>query len=263
MFREPDPDQPFVRTASGRAVPTIALERWLSWRAGELNSWLQRPDRWRSPCTDPAERLGKAESRAVLEKLALTRLREQIPSPLSSPEDHRYGSLLASAAAPHVRALYRSIASSLPWGQLRARLLTHDEAGRPAAAHTALIERLQAHDLRPHGHQSVRPNARPERRLAGIAHLLARYSVSGLSDPLSRAGARSTPALLDALSVGPAEQGDSALIGRGGAIELATNAVTPSSSPTPCGRATMKLRAFSLTATSPFPGLPATGEQLN
>ena len=174
VFREPDPDGPFAWTASSRAVPTIALESWLSWRAGELDSWLQRPGRWSSPCTDATERVGKAESRALLQKLALTRLRERTPSPLSSPEDHLYVSLLASAAAPHDRARYRSIASSLPWEQLRRQLLSLGEAARACAAQTALMERLREHYLRPQAYQSRRPNARPERQLAGIAHLLAR-----------------------------------------------------------------------------------------
>ena len=227
VFQEPDPDQPLARTASGRIVPTIALERWLSWRTGELVSWLEGPDRWRSPCADASERLGKAECGTLLETLSLARLRERMPSASSSPEEHLYLFLMESAGAPHERIVYRSIAARLPWGQLRGSLLLLATADRAEAAQTALMDAFQTQDMHPHQYQSVRPGARPERRLAGMARLLSRYTASGLLDPLSRAALRSVPDLLNVLSVGPAGHGQSALIGRGKAIELATNAVLP------------------------------------
>ena len=268
-----------TRLASGRRAPVIALGPWARGRTEELAAWLSHPSLWREPCHDAVDRLGREEVLETLEALGERRFREReaaLAAALSAegPGEALYRALLAGVGYGGERRLLEEVSARLPWRELSARLAAarpHPEE-RSALAEALLLgaaELLpsqrgaragQPHELqleaqwRDHGRAappdpprppavqpaSIRPANHPARRLAGLAHLLARHA------PLLDAGpARGGPlegpvsALIsgwtvpaqgywrERLAPGAGGRATGALIGRARAIELLVNAVLP------------------------------------
>jgi len=86
----------------GRAVPTVALGRWVQRRAGELRLALADPADYREPCHTAVARIGSDAAAAVLHELGARRLQEHAARLL--PDIQRLG-------AEH--ALYLSLARAL------------------------------------------------------------------------------------------------------------------------------------------------------
>jgi hypothetical protein len=207
-----------TRLASGRRVPVVPLLPWLARRARELEGWLERPTLWREPCHDAVARLGQEQLLAFLNDLGDERFRareEVLAGQIESrgPGEALYRSLLEGLSYGGDRRL-PEIAAALPYRMLASRL--EAAAGREREG---LAARLLCSALPPDVPRSGgRPANRPERRLAGLARLLARHH------PLDGAGsgtAGSAPRELVASWSAPPH------IGRSRAVELLTNAVLP------------------------------------
>ena len=162
--------------ASGRRVPIVALSPWLERRAQEIEGWLQRPTLWREPCHDAVARLGRDAVISFLEERSATnasRMREEALASLIEslgPGEALYRALLDSVAYGGHSSL-AGRAESLPYAELQDSLDAEAGAGRAALAEHLLVSRLQPQPWR----TAVRPANRPERRLAGLARLLARH----------------------------------------------------------------------------------------
>jgi hypothetical protein len=207
-----------TQLASGRRVPVVALLPWLARRARELEGWLERPTLWREPCHDAAARLGREQLLEFLNDLGDQRFRareETLAGLIDSrgPGEALYRSLLEGLSYGGDRRL-PEVAAALPYRALASRLEAATEREREG-----LAERLLCSALPPEVPRSGRrPANSPERRLAGLARLLARHH------PLEDAGrgiASSAPRDLVASWSAPPH------IGRSRAIELLTNAVLP------------------------------------
>jgi hypothetical protein len=189
--------------ASGRLVPVVALERWLTARAGELEAMLRQPALWREPCQDAVERMGAANVETVLARLGERRLRLRAASIGGRvTSEALYGRLLRTlghgAGMPAWVELARRIppALLLRAGELESgppartiealllgagRLLAPVEGSwEPSSADPYLREsvRIWKRQGAPAGLEiaaagPLRPANHPARRLAGVARLLA------------------------------------------------------------------------------------------
>jgi hypothetical protein len=207
-----------TRLASGRRVPVVALLPWLQRRQQELEGWLERPTLWREPCQDAVARLGPDAVLSFLDALGDERFRareEVLAGQIESrgPGEALYRSLLEGLSYGGDRRL-PEIAAALPYRALASRLQAVAEREREGLAARLLCSALPPDVPRSGG----RPANRPERRLAGLARLLARHH------PLDGVGsgiAGSAPQELVASWSAPPH------IGRSRAVELLTNAVLP------------------------------------
>ena len=213
--------------ASGRRVPVIALASWMGRRAQELGAWLSGPSRWREPCHDALVRLGPEEVLRTLEELGDRRFRQReaaLDEAIEAwgPGEALYRALLEGLGYGGDRQRLAPVAEGLPWRELSARLGRVPAPERAVLAEAALLWAAGGADALSAGlPASVRPANRPERRLAGLARLLARHRpvLDGRIVPgelLKGRAARLT-----------AGWSVPALIGRSRAIELLTNAVLP------------------------------------
>jgi hypothetical protein len=224
--------------ANGRRAPVVALAPWLNRRAQELTAWLSQPSHWREPCYDAVARLGQEQVLQRLHELGDRRFRQQeaaLAVAISSlgPGEALYRSLLAALGYGGDQRLMGSIAETLPWRELSARLVAAPQDQRIALAEASL--RDAAGLAATHGGEAPRPNAwspgrpvnQPARRLAGLAQLLVRHRplVDGFSAPGNWLEA-SNKELIAAWSVTGARS-PGALIGRSRAVELLVNAVLP------------------------------------
>lgn len=247
----------------GNPIPTLALGDWAVRRAGELAAWLSGPDHWREPCHEARANLGDLALRAAVKRLGVRRLRERAASleallrqPGAPPADQLlHVAIYEGLGYPRNREPFRRLASVYPWSRLRAELLVRPAGGRTEVAEALLLtasgllaregavpasrrmrllrltSALEALPALPAGawrRTAIRPGNRPERRLAGAAALADRFAQDGPIAALAVAAEQSAEALIDALTVtSEPEWGGTALIGRGRAIEVATNAVLP------------------------------------
>lgn len=265
---------------SGHRSMVVALTPWLAQRGTELKRWLAGPAYWREPCHTALPRLGREEVAAALDRMGERRFAQKVAAfagalRTSDAEQILYGALLEAMGYGGHGALFHALAATAPWPWLR-QALRASPAGQPLEAAEALLlgaagllapggsdytERLRrrwqtiagvaplpAHLWRVGG---ARPANHPQRRLAGLARLLARYMDGGLLEGLRDAvttAASGGPPLVSALAVAadgfwaghldlsgrPLRQAQGkpwrrvpALIGPGRAVEVATNAVLP------------------------------------
>ena len=224
--------------ANGRRVPVVALAPWLNRRSQELTAWLSQPSHWREPCHDAVARLGQEQVLERLHELGDRRFQQQeaaLAVAISSlgPGEALYRSLLTALGYGGDQRLMGSIAETLPWRELSARLVAIPHEQRAALAEASLLDAAglaAAPDekaLRPNAWSPGRPVNQPARRLAGFAQLLIRHRplIDGLSAPDEWLKA-SNKELIAAWSVTGARP-SGALIGRSRAIELLVNAVLP------------------------------------
>jgi hypothetical protein len=226
--------------ASGERVPVVALADWTERRARELQRWLLSGARYEEPCRSAVARLGAGASGSVLDRLGDMRFRARAAaiarrSAEAGAEQALWEALLEGAAGRGQRASFLETATVLTWEALRGRL-----AGVPARERARAAESLLGaayHGPRRTPPRSARPFATPERRLRGIAVIAARCAGAGLADTFAAALAdeRAPRRLLALLTVAGA-------IGRGRAIELATNAALPWLAAT--GREDEAIRAY-------------------
>jgi hypothetical protein len=206
-----------TRLASGRSVPVVPLLPWLERRAQEIEGWLQSPMLWREPCQDAVARLGRDTVLTFLESLGDERFAQREDALADLIERHGapealYRALLEAVAYGGDRSL-PDIADSLPYGELAGRFEATTPGDRAALAERLLISHLH----RGEGGPAMRPANRPERRVSGLAVLLARHHPLDPQAALPKGDGR---ALIAAWSAPPH-------IGRSRAIELLTNAVLP------------------------------------
>jgi hypothetical protein len=211
--------------ASGRRVTVAALAPWVERRSGEVRRWLARPALWREPCRDAVGRMGAPAVAAVLDRLGDIRFRRRAgdlrrAAASGEGEEALYAALLEALGYGGNGAAFRLLAGRLPWRALRARLRELPPDGRAGAALAMLTEaavRPPALALRTAG---LRPGNAPRRRLVAAAELAARYAEGGLAAGLRGLLPADAGAAVRALRLG-------ALIGRGRAVELLSNAVLP------------------------------------
>jgi hypothetical protein len=247
-----DEDTPETLLLDGRAVPTIALGRWVQRRAGEIRLALAGTESYHEPCHDAAVRLGPDTVRATLLDGGDERLREKtgtladLIQELGADEALYVALARALGLTANVAPMER-VARTLPLAELRAiaassadPTLTVEAAllgaaglldgqlalwsGGDCAALLDAWQRLGAPraagvswDAAPR-----RPGTGPRERLRALAALVLR---PGPPLDSTLAGWRTlldggAEPLLRALSV-------TGLAGRDRALELAINAVLP------------------------------------
>jgi Protein of unknown function (DUF2851) len=206
--------------ASGRDVPIVPLRPWLERRSRELAGWLERPTLWREPCQDAVARLGRDEVAEFLDALGDERFaaRRTALSPLITERgagETLFRALLEGLSYGGDRSLLEQIADALSYAALSRELDRAGSEGERAAA----AGRLLRNALPGLGHGTIvgRPANGPERRLSGLAKLLARHHPL---EPVAAGLAGSSRELVAAWCAPPD-------IGRSRAIELLTNAVLP------------------------------------
>jgi hypothetical protein len=211
--------------ANGRRAPVVALAPWVRRRADELAGWLSSPRLWREPCYDALARLGREEVLRALAALGSRRFEERTAALAEAvrahgPAEALYRALLAGLGYGGARLLLDSLADRLPWRELAQLMEGAPLDRRVAAAEAALLASVSMTGGRaPHAPLAGRPANRPERRLTGLARLLARHRA--LFEDATLLEAEAPPReLIAAWSAG-------ALIGRSRAIELLVNAVLP------------------------------------
>jgi hypothetical protein len=246
-------DAPVVCLLDGRAVPTVALGRWVQRRAGAIRLSLGGAESYQEPCHTAVARLGDAAVRGVLQDGGVARLREKSARVTSligelGAEEALYVALAqALGLTANVEPMAR-LARALPLAELRA--LAVASAAPEEAIEAALlgaaglldgqatlwaegerVERLRAcwhafgapratgisWDAAPR-----RPGTGPRERLLALAALLLRTGppFDATRDQWRALLAGGADPLLRALTV-------ERLAGRDRALELAVNAVLP------------------------------------
>lgn len=216
-----------TRLASGRSVSVAALAPWLERRGAEIRGWLERPALWQEPCRSAPARLGDERIAAALDRLGdlrfRARAREMRAAARDGPEEALYRALMEGLGYGGNRQAFRLLAERLPWRALRPALLRLPGERRQALALSAL-ETAAASPPPLVWRAGVRPGNHPARRLEAAAGLAARYAEEGLLRGLLDALPEDGPGAVDALVV---RRFGRALLGRGRAVELLTNAVLP------------------------------------
>ena len=219
---------PSTLLASGRRVALAALAPWVERRSGEIRRWLERPALWREPCRSAPARLGDAAVGAVLDRLGEIRFRRRTAElrralRREDPEEVLFGALLEAIGCGGNREPFRLLALRLPWRQLRRSLGALPLWERGGAALEMMLDaaaRPPALALRSAG---LRPGNHPARRLEGAALMLAPHVEAGLACGLTAALDGDPTGAVARLTVREGR----ALIGRGRALEVLTNAVLP------------------------------------
>jgi hypothetical protein len=99
----------------GRRAPVVALERWLSSRAAEIQSMLEQPALWREPCQGAVERMGDEAVQATLARLGERRLRTKAAALRQrDPAAALYESMLRSLGYGRQRGLWVELGRRLP-----------------------------------------------------------------------------------------------------------------------------------------------------
>ena len=205
------------RTAlpGGREAPVVALERWLSSRAAEIQAMLEQPALWREPCQSAVERMGEAAVQTTVARLAERRLRTKAAAiRRQDPASALYESMLRSLGYGPQRGLWVELGRRLPVSRIDGLAgLGPEQAARSIealflaasgllpAAKTGLIGDEQAYVVdawqrwRLHGAPAYaelpragsttvlpsRPVNHPARRMAGLARLFSSGSGSLLA----------------------------------------------------------------------------------
>ncbi len=264
VFEPPGLAESSASAPGGSPIPTVALGPWVARRSGDLAAWLSGPDLWREPCHGARQALGDDGVGAELERMGLRRLRERAAQLLQvdlgggrlEPDELLHVAIYEALGYPRNREPFRRLAELCRWRELESALRDCRPEMRGVLAEALLFGRsgLLGGEVLPPLHRQglrrlaaerrarpgmaagawrrwgVRPENRPERRIAAAAALAVRFAGAedGPLGVLAAATERSTSALLAALEVEPAfPWGGGALIGRGRAIEIATNAVLP------------------------------------
>lgn len=239
----------------GRVVPTVALERWVQRRAGEIRLTLADPTVYREPCHGAVARLGAEAVSAALLAGGAARLREHAarlapPVDEAGPAEALYLALARALGLTRDCAPLEAIARAVPLAELRA--LTADSGDPALTVEAALLgaaglldgqlalwpavddareARLlaewqaigapRAPDLAWAGGLQ-RPGCTPRERLLGLAALVQRTGppLDATLDEWRGLLAQGPRALLDCLRAGRQ-------IGRDRALELAINAALP------------------------------------
>lgn len=237
----------------GGRAPVAALAPWLERRRAELKSWLKAPPSWQEPCRTAQERLGAAAVGAALREAGERRFQikaERMAAAAASlgGAEAVWRALFDVLGVGGERAGFRRLAallpvqaarSLLPPTRLEAVLLSLAGLGLPPAGVAGLPSPLSPPlDAKGGG----RPANRPRRRLAAVAHLLARAK----GDPAAYAlesvrEAAAAPQLVAAWQVGGGA-GEAALLGPERARELVFNVVLPWAAAQPA----LRERALSL-----------------
>jgi hypothetical protein len=219
---------PSTLLASGRRVALAALAPWVERRSGEIRRWLERPALWREPCRSAPARMGDAAVAAVLDRLGDIRFRRRTAElrralRREDPEEVLFGALLEAIGCGGNREAFRLLALRLPWRGLRPALLSVPVEGRVAFALEMMLDAAARPPALPLRSAGLRPGNHPARRLEGAALLLAPHVEAGLVEGLAAALDSGAGGAVAALTV----RDGRALIGRGRALELLTNAVLP------------------------------------
>lgn len=218
-----------ARLASGRSVTEAALAPWLERRSAEIRGWLARPVLWEEPCRSAPARLGGETIASVLERLGDLRFRaraRQMRRDLArdDPEDVLYRALMEGLGYGGNREAFRTLAERLPWRALRPALLRLPRERRQSLALAALERAAASPPPLPWRTAGLRPGNHPARRLDAAAGLVARYAEAGLVDGLANCLPKDARNAVATLVV---RRRGRALLGRGRALELLTNAVLP------------------------------------
>lgn len=187
---------------SGRQAPVVALDRWLSARAAELQALLEQPALWREPCQSAVERMGHDEVERILARLGERRLRMLAAAVKRPPPVALYERLVRTLGHGPQRPAWIELARRVPPSALAAAAAL--EPSCPARGVEALLlgaagllddvqEAAGPEEAEPYRAESRRlwralgaprsqpitaagprrPANHPARRLAGLARLLA------------------------------------------------------------------------------------------
>lgn len=196
------------------SMRTVAFERWLGGPAVELERWLSQPPLWQGPCQPAVERRGPAAVAAILRKTGVRRFEEHVQAfrrelQAGDPEVVLRTAIFDGLGYSQNRAPCRALAALvLPPGAAEATLFAAagflqgppDVYARDLAYTAAGVEPVSL----PWRLWGLRPENHPQRRLAGVARLVERFSRPGFLPSLSAALTADSTALLQELQV-PAE----------------------------------------------------------
>lgn len=243
---------------SGGAVPTLSLRRCLRGSLDDVRRWAALPAKPSEPCYNAREWLGDEAMGILLDEAGeerfllkarwfADRMGEE------SPGQALYRGLMRALGYARNKESFEALACLMPLAVLEASC-----RGRPATQRVRTLKALllgKAGLLPASGEPDlarlwrslgdgeemspsrwhvfrVRPDNHPVRRLAGAAHLLARFTDEGLVDGVLGLVAQpdATPARLEwGFLVGPpvSSSGESSLIGWGRAREIVINVILP------------------------------------
>ncbi len=218
--------------ANGARAPVVALSAWGRRRSGELASWLSAPSRWREPCHDAVDRLGREAVLAALAALGERRFRERetvvaVRLEGQGPGEALYRALLEGLGYGGDRGLVEEVGELLPWRELAGRLAAAPEARRSLVGEALLLAAaglLSPASRHPYEQMlseegarqrwpampaagrspeagAARPANHPARRLAGLAELIVRHGPDFQRAASSAALETPPPALVAAWSV--------------------------------------------------------------
>ncbi len=238
-----------TRLEDGREVPVISLARHIEKARSET---LTMQEEERPPCRALAQKTDHDAILRYLENTGDERFRARAATWGISPDRGNaaqllYEKLMEALGYSRNKEPFLELARRVPLAVLEDTGSGEDALDRQTTlllgtagflAHQTELTRLW--DSQPHPQPmpagswclfKVRPNNSPQRRLAGMCHLILRYREAGLLEGLmSRVGqARAGADLVEALSVAPAEpeKRQSALIGRESAAVMALNVLLP------------------------------------
>ena len=142
--------------------------------------------------------------------------------------ENRTGFQLLGAVLPIalVRAVYRAASPERRMDRVHA-LLTIAAGLRPPDEHWTAVVGRPAMDRSAWKTAGVRPGNHPFRRLEGLAVLLDRHLAAGLTASLTQQVDEGAAGLVASLAVGDQGGSDTALIGRGRALEMVVNVALP------------------------------------
>lgn len=254
-----------TRLRSGRRAPVAALAPWVAGRADELRRWLEQPALWEEPCRSAEERLDDAAIDAALREAGEARFEARVAAMarqvgLLGAETAVWRALFDAIGVGGDRAAFRSLGEA--FSPALARSLTEGLERRQAVSRleTALLGVAGLGEALPELPTALRsppaaagrPANRPERRIAGFAHLYGRaggdfvaYALDGVR------GASKAGELVDAWQAG---DGSKRLLGPSRAQEIVLNVVLPFAA------ADAALREKALALAAALPAAPAYGK---
>lgn len=257
-----DDDGKDTLLASGRRVPVAALAPGAGRGAQEVRQWLRGPALWQEPCFSALNRLGADAVAAALDALGDSRFRDKAEAMRRllerEPADEVvWQGLLEALGYGGDRRAFRALARRLPWRRMSEGLSLLPAGQRLHEARRLLLAAAGP----PSGSraQRGRPGNEGWRRLEGAARLAVRFCQGELAPRLEAlvwgAGQHGVSALLVALSASDGQRalptGGQAFIGRGRALEIATNVVLPYAAA--CGDAALAKLAEALYGRLPRP----------
>ncbi|MEX0799659.1 MAG: DUF2851 family protein [Dehalococcoidia bacterium] len=222
-------DEAETRLAGGGSVTVAALGSWVERRSQEIRGWLERPALWSEPCRGAPERMGGEAIGATLERLGDLRFRLRARGfrgaiAAGEGEAALWGALLEALGYGGNREAFAALARRLPWPELAAGLRGVRADGRSAEAGSLLERAARGPPPLAWRVAAARPGNHPARRLRAAALLAAGWAERGPA-PALRGLLDAAPG--EAVSALTVRERGTALVGRGRALELLTNAVLP------------------------------------